>query len=223
MKHLHMNTPLRLSLFAGTVLIGLASTNQVNAAVLAVYTLNTTNELTATTVDPNLSASNFGIRQSEDPNGGTLNDDTYQFTTGGLLINRSTVAANGWDFGTNVAAPFSFTIFADNGRDIQVDSVTVVAGSSTHNLAYRFGTSETSGGYTAAHTFGTGGGTDTRTLASPFTIAAGDSKTFYIDLNSANVDSTHNFGTITVNGIPEPSAALLGGLSLLVLLRRRRD
>lgn len=222
MKNLRINHLLRLSLFAATILIGLASTSQVHAAVLAEYTLNSTNRLTATSVDANLSASAFGIVQSEDPDGGTLNDDTYQFTADGLMINRSTSGAVGW--GTDLAAPFSFTISADNGFDVEVESLTMVSRSNTHNLAYRFGTSNTSDEYTAFHTFGLGGGTDTRTLTSPFIITAGTSKTFYIDMNSANGNSTHDFGTFTVNGtvIPEPSIALLGSLGLLILLRRRR-
>lgn len=203
-------------------LLGLASVPLANAAVLATFTLDTTDELTATSVVTGLSVANMALRQSEDPNGGSLNDDTYQFTASGMTINRSD-ATDGW--GTNLTAPMSFTITAAAGYTVTIDSLTMTVGSSSlANTAARFGTSETVDEYGSFNTYASGGETEDISLLSSFVIASGDSKTFFIDINTSTVNSTSEFGPISINGtvVPEPSAALLGGLGALLLLRRRR-
>lgn len=49
-------------------------------------------------------------------------------------------------------------------------------------------------------------------------------RTFYIGVEAGTTDpnKTGNFDSVQLEAIPEPSAALLGGLGVLVLLRRRR-
>lgn len=69
------------------------------------------------------------------------------------------------------------------------------------------------------------------TSLSDYTLAPGESASFRISSASTDTPAANNqnFGALdnigffgTVGAVPEPSAALLGGLGLLALLRRRR-
>jgi hypothetical protein len=50
----------------------------------------------------------------------------------------------------------------------------------------------------------------------------GASTTFTMTVTTDPGDGLHNYAFANVTAIPEPSTALLGGLGLLALLRRRR-
>jgi hypothetical protein len=66
----------------------------------------------------------------------------------------------------------------------------------------------------------------TATFTSPMLLS--DSGTYTLRIKGGDFLGTNESGThtaiddLSINGIPEPSAALLGGLGLLALLRRRR-
>jgi hypothetical protein len=60
----------------------------------------------------------------------------------------------------------------------------------------------------------------TRTLG--ILLAGLDDLAFYDDVLSASQVAALAAGTITPMGVPEPSIAILGGLGLLGLLRRKR-
>jgi MYXO-CTERM domain-containing protein len=47
--------------------------------------------------------------------------------------------------------------------------------------------------------------------------------TLFVADQSAGETSTLQSWSMTITGVPEPSAALLGGLGVLLLLRRRRS
>jgi len=47
--------------------------------------------------------------------------------------------------------------------------------------------------------------------------------TLFVADQAAGETSTLQSWTLTITGVPEPSAALFGGLGVLLLLRRRRE
>ena len=180
------------------------SATPTQAAVLGQYTLDTTNELTATSVTSNGLVSNLVINdQVEDPDGGGLaglDPDTYQFGATSMYINRKH-PSNWQPPNVTLQAPFEFKIRADANHQITVDSFTATAASSSgHLTAMYFGTSDTVDNYGPLVNFATGGETKTVSLSSSFVIAPGTTQSFYIDLNSDNVDSTHEFSNIDING-----------------------
>lgn len=62
----------------------------------------------------------------------------------------------------------------------------------------------------------------TATLASFFGTNANGTWTLFVADQAAGDSSTLNSWSLTITAVPEPSAALLGGLGILVLLWRRR-
>jgi subtilisin-like proprotein convertase family protein len=59
-------------------------------------------------------------------------------------------------------------------------------------------------------------------LASFIGLDASGARTLFVADQSAGETSTLESWTLTITGVPEPSTALLGGLGVLLLLRRRR-
>ena len=55
-----------------------------------------------------------------------------------------------------------------------------------------------------------------------YTILAGTTGTATVNLSSVGGSSTESNTSLNLVAVPEPSAALLGGLGALALLRRRR-
>lgn len=216
-NHISMK-PTRSFLPIGAALSLALIPSSAQAVVLASYNLNTTTRLTATSVAPNVSASSATLSGQTEDLTAPVADNQYYFDTGGMDINRG-----GTSWGDFNSPKMSFTIGAPGATSVTVESVTLTTGANTHNFAFQLGTATGVSNFTSnGPTISTGGGTATSTLTTPFEIAAGGSRTFYLMFNSANTNSTHQDIRFTVNGIPEPSSALLGGLGLLVLLRRRR-
>lgn len=133
-------------------------------------------------------------------------DDFTSFGTGTL---EGTSAALG-----NGNAPVWFTITA-GAQALRVDSLTI--STTTANAPLIVGFQEA--GAAAGNTVILNGGnlSDRALLSSSIVVAAGQTKTFSISLNSGNLNSGHCVNEFVLNGIiPEPNTyALLGGLLAL--------
>lgn len=225
---------------AATALIG----HSVQAAVIASYQFNS-GAVTATTADVDLTAGSFAFATGFTTNTG------FSGTGGNAFARVNATAASTLANAITDNDFITVTITPDSGLALNLTSLTVDLGYSLDGAAVPSGIGVTLNtsvfssvdGFTAPSVLGT----KTYTAASQ-----GPTGTFYenlnIDLSGASYqnlsaplefriyfyDSTsaisqpiHRIDNFTLNGsvdtlIPEPSAAALGGLGLLFLLRRRR-
>ncbi len=108
-----------------------------------------------------------------------------------------------WDKSDTSSAvqPLHFTVSADAGFMVRIESITVDPGQNGTPTIYAFQEAGTARGDDFVSS--TGGVVN---LNAPVNIETGTSKTFTIYLNSGNFNSTHQFDNIAVNGyvIPEP-------------------
>ncbi len=198
------------------------------AAVLATYTLNDTDKRVATGVLAGVTAGDFVIQgQTEDTTPATLANDQYGFLSTGMVINRPSTSTYWLPPANTLDAPFKFTVTAGATQTVTIQSITMTASSSSGaNTAVYFGfgnTAETD--YGTIIGFAPAESTSTANLPSDYVIAPGDSRTFYIDVNSSNGDSTHQFSNFKINGtvVPEPSTFAIAALAGIALLHRRRQ
>lgn len=134
---------------------------------------------------------------------------TIQITVGGSAISLE-------DLGLNVIHATNTGTVQQNPRDTLVNvSVTDTSDSSL------VGTASQLFAVAANSESGLDGNV---TFGSALSLAANGvyDVTFLVDSPNENVGHYAAFGAVSFNGVPEPSAALLGGLGLLALLRRRR-
>ncbi|MEO0452733.1 MAG: PEP-CTERM sorting domain-containing protein [Verrucomicrobiota bacterium] len=230
------------------IVLALGISASTNAAVLVEYNYDWAGTITASRGSSNLatgvsSASNMsfnGISGDGNPTNGYNNDWSIDDATNALYLNRSGATANGWGSpASTVASPLSFTITADAGFDVTVESLTLFVGSDdgenggaadspgTYTATVYFGSSNTAVGDYGAGVLFDDAETQTVSLASNFLISAGTAKTFYIDLDTNNNNSSHVLDSFDVNGtvaaIPEPSSfALMGAAAAFFYLLRRR-
>lgn len=204
------------------------------AAVLAAYNFNTPGGTPiASTVDPKVTANDF-ITSTADTNQG--------FSGAGNVFIRSLATA-----ATQSAALdsryFAFTVSATSLTDeLDLDQLSATltlttdnTTSTTNNLYLQ----SSVGGFGSSNPIISGTGTSlTRTTSGTSTSTAtfdltgvsfqglsGDVEfRFYISDNVDENGKINRLDNVSLTGdvIPEPSAALLGGLGLLALLRRRR-
>lgn len=146
------------------------------------------------------------------------------FTFGGTLAHGS--------YGNLAAAENNAWTMSFNDLGIGTHTITLYMGHTADNRSFRMNYSLADGGLTAGST--TSGAISG--LGSTLAFGAGDAFTYSIQVEtttatgdlSLTFDSLSGstggalFSGYTVATIPEPSAALLGGLGLLALLRRRR-
>lgn len=191
-----------------------------NGTPLAIGAGNIVTTVSGTQFLVNPTANNT-IRE-EDDNGGTLtlvspnSFTSLQFLITGIGGNSESVAQD------NFTATLNFSdattaVFRASVRDWQSDVVSYAGNTSDGTLVNAFA-GRTTHGRTSTSAF-EGGGQFIREFS--IDLAPGDQgKT----LNSIGIafKSGSRLGVSGVSGIPEPSTALLGGLGLLALLRRRR-
>ena len=129
----------------------------------------------------------------------------------------------GGDLSSNGNAPIAFTVSADLGQTVTVDSLTIDFTSGGASIW------EIQEAGAAVGPSGTSNGANpliTVLLNAPVVVGSGLSKTFTINVNSGATNSNHNIDGLALNGtvapIPEPSAAILLGVGALALVRRRR-
>lgn len=139
---------------------------------------------------------------------------------------------------TNVDNPHTFTVTIDDTVTVDLTGLSFKSGAVFADHSWTLSISQGSADKLSGSYTGNGSGTannfttvtDTLTL-SGLTGLTDTSVTFtLIDTTDSNNNTTNFFSyfdDITITGtaspIPEPSAALLGGLGLLALLRRRRS
>lgn len=138
-------------------------------------------------------------------------------------IGTTTWSAPGFDgIDTTVStAPMSFTVSAELGYDVTIDSISVDSENSGYLVFFQ------EAGQAAGAQSGGGTAFTTAALNSPVTVSSGTSKTFTLNWNSGALNSFFNVNEISLNGsvtvVPEPSTyALLSGFVVLGLIMARR-
>lgn len=227
--------------------VALAASAQAATLVTYVPTGSVTSSPTGTppagtSVDPLISASTIGTSQLGSGSSGPIRTSggSWTFGGGGWLF-----AAGNTDGGNGVASStadyFNFTLTTPGTETLSLTSLTFDYGVGTNstgitsNFYYAVFASVNGGGFSQiGTTFNTGSlnmtqnatnnlGVQTTDLSS---IIGADSVELrvWVSSTTANGGAGSLFKNITVNGavVPEPSAALLGGLGMLALLRRRR-
>ncbi|MFD0896036.1 PEP-CTERM sorting domain-containing protein [Luteolibacter ambystomatis] len=224
--------------------------SQMHAAVIVKYVPTGSagsSVVNATTVDPQVTASAIG----DIGTGGTqlLSGAAGPIrTTNGSW----TFGADGWLFanasgdGTNGTASstadyFSFSLSTPGAETLSLTSFTFDYGVGTNttgqsgNFHYAVFASVNGGAYAQiGSTFSTGNLSLTQNVTNVIgnrsvdlsSITGADSVAFRVWVGSTNASASTGsiFQNIIVNGsvVPEPSAVMLGGLGVLVLMRRRR-
>jgi PEP-CTERM motif len=121
---------------------------------------------------------------------------------------------------------FSFTVTALANQTITVTGLRGSAVATSHPYVLNFAEANAASFATAEVAQGVGIQYGTAMLASSVTVTSGQTKTFVIGLSGIHAipDGNFNIDDFVLQGsiIPEPSTALLGGLGVLALLRRRR-
>jgi MYXO-CTERM domain-containing protein len=218
-------------------ILAISSTASDAAVYIGTWEFNNSLAVTNTTALPGVA-----ISALTDLNPTLVNTTrTLTATTLNLSRNNDAPDSTAWSFVNGVAASptwYSFTVANTTGADITLDSISVQLASGG-NLNFRLtqannttlltpnaaaiGTTVAVAPFIAPYTTPTPS-PDTAP-AQPFIIADGATTEFRWDLNSGALDSTHSIEYLRVTGtaVPEPSAALLGGLGLLAMLRRRRN
>lgn len=118
-------------------------------------------------------------------------------------------------------APMSFTVSADTGYDVTIDSISVDSENAGYLLFFQ------EAGQAAGPESGGATAFTTASLNSSVTINSGSSKTFTLNWNSGALNSFFNVNEISLNGsvtaVPEPSTyAMLSGFAVLGLVLARR-
>lgn len=140
-------------------------------------------------------------------------------------VGTTTWSAPGFDgVDTTVGtAPMSFTVSADAGYDVTIDSISVDSENAGYLLFFQ------EAGATAGPETGGATAFTTASLNSSVTINSGSSKTFTLNWNSGALDSFYNVDEISLNGsvavVPESSTLALilsAAAGVFVLTRRRR-
>jgi MYXO-CTERM domain-containing protein len=218
-------------------ILAISSTSSNAAVYIGTWEFNNNLAVTNTTALPGVA-----ISALTDLNPTLVNTTrTLTATTLNLARSNDVPDSTAWSFENNSAASptwYSFTVTNTTGADITLDSISVQLASGddlnvrltqadnttllTPNAAAT-GTSVAVVPFIAPYTIPIPN-PDTAP-AEPFIIADGATTEFRWDLNSSALASTHSieFFRVTGTAVPEPSAALLGGLGLLALLRRRRN
>lgn len=236
---------MKTRLIAATAALALSSASQ--AVVLAEYnftTASTASSIAASTTATDVTAGNFTA------NGNTIAQ--IGISTAGNAYLRSndseSLLANTL---TDMVMPtltddyFQVTFSAAPGMTLDLDNLTFLLGHTTDNADSFTSTAVLSSSVNGFGTAITGTGGISRTTAVTTTSSTFNASAASYDLSTPEYqglstitfrlsvfdDRNENakitrFDTFTLNGdvnaIPEPSAALLGGLGLLCLLRRRR-
>lgn len=158
----------------------------------------------------------------------------FQYFSGQLQTRPGTASAN-WDVNAALSSGsyFTFTITANEGYDLTLDTLTFKANAGANRGFYVF---SSAGGWAAdkvlfsTHSYPGGtmvttGYADYSVSLTGITVAAGESITFRIYVQATATSSNFYFDDITVNGtivpasnIPEPSTvALLTGMSVILM------
>ncbi|MEM6258289.1 MAG: PEP-CTERM sorting domain-containing protein [Planctomycetota bacterium] len=138
-----------------------------------------------------------------------------------------TTAGTGDDMTSDGNAPLAFTVTADAGQTVTIESLTFDRnGAQAGAYAVFFQLA----GQNTSTTVGTGVNSNSQFViplaGGPFVINPGETQSFTINLNSSQLNNRLTLDSIALNGtvIPEPgSLALLGLGGLCVFRRRRRD
>ena len=228
-----------------------ASVGAANAVVLSQWTFNNTSSVAAAlassgtatgiTVSGLVANTNgkipFGTIGAGAPSTivpfSTENDGYgFQSTNGSIVLRRvfnsdETKTTMGLYSSSAVSVqPFSFTLTANSGFDVTLNSITATMVSS--NNALTFGLQEASNSvYDGNNVSDFVGGTDTLTKAvTPITVTSGNTKTITLFLSSGSYDSINEVNSFLIDGtvtaIPEPSSAALLGLGAVGFFFRRR-
>lgn len=232
----HNSHHLRLSLITGLSILTLASSSR--AAVLAGWDSWTAGGRTATTITTGITAfSTEGAGDWREAAQAASNDGTF-----GTVAGASTFTGNnstGTHIGqTTSSGNYSFTITAGtvpltlegfhfDARRKRAGSpaawvAEVISGSITHGQL---------GSGNLGNTLGAAGPSDHDDFDFDLTsladniLAPGESATFRISFSGGTISNTDQItflDNVAITGIPEPTAALLGAIGMLGLLRRRR-
>lgn len=126
----------------------------------------------------------------------------------------------GDNLSANGNAPVVFTVSADAGQTITLESLTF----DLHSGADTIVQFQAAGAAVGSSVTLTSNGDFVVALNDPVVIASGQSKSFTFNLNSGSLNSSIMLDDITLNGtvVPEPSSTALLGLGGLALILRRR-
>jgi MYXO-CTERM domain-containing protein len=223
-------------LLAGLGLLALSPS--AHAAVLAGWETWTAGGRSATTVATGVTAfSTEGAGDWREASQAASNDGTFGTVSGASTATGA--AASGTHIGqTTSSGEYTFTITAGavplTLEGFHFDARRKRAGSPAAWVAAVISGNITIGQLgngTLGNTLGTVGPSDhddfnfDLTALADNLLAPGESATFRISFSGGTVSNTDQItylDNVAITGIPEPGAALLGGLGLLALLRRRR-
>jgi hypothetical protein len=183
---------------SGTATVATES-NYVTVQVDLARNINTsTGELITSPGTNSATLNALGIGILGAPDGNFLGSDGTTFE--GLLISVNT---------SNLAVGSTLVLTA-----FQIN----VSGTTSYSAGVINAATDTSQNFSATGV----GGLQTFTLTTPLSIAGGTGLTHFATIWQPTDSAGFRVKSLTFDIIPEPSAALLGGLGMLVLLRRRR-